>query len=97
MTFDDISKLGLGTLGLLMLYSILKPLIASLIAALAKMVENMEKFSAVLQSLVSMVSEMRTSIREQAETDGGQVEKLLRGDGCRFETPENPHGRVIKP
>lgn len=87
MNFDDISKVGLGGLGLLMLYSILKPLIASLIASQSEFVKTLSEFSTTLQGIVKTVDAIRDESRGQAAIDKDHAERILRGEGCRAAKP----------
>lgn len=95
MTFDDISKFSIGVIAIGVLYKLLQPLIAALIASQVKFTENLGQFSSSLQTLVSTVAEMRADLRAHQQEDGSTAGKLLDGAGCRYAPPAPPV--VIKP
>lgn len=97
MNIDDVAKLGLGGLGLWMLYSLLKPLISSLIASQEKFVATLAEFSKTLEGIVSTVDSMRDEMRTHAVADVGQAEKILRGEACRYDPRARHDDHGAKP
>ena len=98
LNFDDVSKLGIGLVAIGVLYKLLAPLIASLIASQSEFVKNMSLFATTLQGLTSALAEMRADLHGHSEKDERLNESLLRGDGCRYDPP--PHETksvVVKP
>ena len=89
MNFDDVSKLSIGLVAIGVLYKLLVPLIASLIASQTEFVKNMGLFATSLKGLTDALTEMRADLRSHSESDCSANDKIMRGDGCRYDPP--PH------
>lgn len=93
MSIEDATKAGAAILGLLMLYSLLKPLIAALIASQVEFTKNLTTFATTMQNLGSVISEMREDLRTHTLSDGQTNDRLLRGEACRYHPTPHPEKR----